>query len=144
MKAAMNHGLVDDMVHVLKSQLATQVTLYTVTATHCNTLQHTATHCNSLQHTATHRNTLQLYTQQLGGLSRSVGNHPCESCHEPHARRRRVRHFQKPACYAIYYVYTFCEDSSLARSVGNCLCESCCESRMYIYIYTYMYIYIYI
>ena len=26
----------------------------TLTATHCNTLQHTATHCNTLQHTATH------------------------------------------------------------------------------------------
>jgi len=33
-----------------------------ITATHCNTLQHTATHCNTLQHTATHCkhcNTLQ-------------------------------------------------------------------------------------
>jgi len=28
-----------------------------ITATHCNTLQHTATHCNTLQHTATHCNT---------------------------------------------------------------------------------------
>jgi len=26
-----------------------------VSATHCNTLQHTATHCNTLQHTATHK-----------------------------------------------------------------------------------------
>jgi len=43
--------------------------VFTVTATHCNTLQHTATHCNTLQHTAkqldtlrytaTHCNTLQ-------------------------------------------------------------------------------------
>jgi len=32
---------------------------YTLTATHCNTLQHTATHCNTLQRTATHCNTLQ-------------------------------------------------------------------------------------
>jgi len=31
----------------------------TLTATHCNTLQHTATHCNTLQHTATQCNTLQ-------------------------------------------------------------------------------------
>jgi len=30
-----------------------------MTATHCNTLQHTATHCNTLQHTATHCSTLQ-------------------------------------------------------------------------------------
>ena len=30
-----------------------------ISATHCNTLQHTATHCNTLQHTATHCNTLQ-------------------------------------------------------------------------------------
>jgi len=29
------------------------------TATHCNTLQHTAAHCNTRQHTATHCNTLQ-------------------------------------------------------------------------------------
>ena len=41
----------------------------TVTATHCNTLQHTATHCNTLQHTC---NTLQqsaLKSSDLTGLN---------------------------------------------------------------------------
>jgi len=33
--------------------------MVSLSATHCNTLQHTATHCNTLQHTATHCNTLQ-------------------------------------------------------------------------------------
>jgi len=30
-----------------------------ISAAHCNTLQHTAAHCSTLQHTATHCNTLQ-------------------------------------------------------------------------------------
>jgi len=38
------------------------------TATHCNTLQHTATHCNTLQHTATHCNTLQQQNLRPSGL----------------------------------------------------------------------------
>jgi len=62
---------------VLKSAIANGHTpthtycQYSLTATHCKTLQHTATHCNTLQHTATQCNVLQRTTpHQTHGSSR--------------------------------------------------------------------------
>jgi len=57
---------------------------FTVTATHCNTLQHTTTRCNmvqqSLQHTATHCNTVQHGATRLEG---SAGRYSQTSALQP-------------------------------------------------------------
>ena len=60
-------------------------TAHTVTAQHCNTLQHTATRGNTLQHTATHCNTLQHTATHCNTLQ-----HTCRS--EQHARKE-AQHF---------------------------------------------------
>jgi len=51
--------LFERALYLCKSTPMSPMSLASLTATHCNTLQHTATHCNALQRTATHCNTLQ-------------------------------------------------------------------------------------
>ena len=51
---------------------------------------------------------LLLFRLIIGGLARSAGSYPYESCHEPRARRRHGTHSQKPARYAIYFIHSHC------------------------------------
>ena len=68
--------------------------LMTVTATHCNTLQHTATQCITLQHTATCCNTMQYAATHCNTLQ--------------HIATR---------CNTLHYTPNMCHDSSICLTL---------------------------
>ena len=73
------------------------------TATHCNTLQHTATHCNTLQHSATHCNTLQHSATHCNTLQYTVTR--CTmSCSESHT----IYRLTATHCNTLQHTATHC------------------------------------